>query len=95
MARNIIEIKPETGQKDLVAIVFCLGAIIVLFPITMFQIYDESPSDPYSVGKWVNIIYTFRFFFFVFLIVILASATTSIWKKYKVNYVYIFGINIR
>jgi hypothetical protein len=31
----------------------------------------------------------------VFLIVILTSLATSILKKYKINYVYIFDINIR
>jgi hypothetical protein len=50
-------------------------------------------EDP--IGEWVNIEYTFRFFFFITLIVLGAAAATSILKRVKINYVYIFEINIR
>jgi len=67
----------------------------MLVPITMFLYFFPDPDDIYNLGNWSNILYTFRFFFFVNLIIFLASAATSIFKKFKINYVYIFGISIR
>jgi len=67
----------------------------MVVPISIFLVFFPDPDDIYNFGIWTNIEYTFRLFFFVFLIVILAAAATSIFKKYKINYVYIFDINIR
>jgi hypothetical protein len=74
----------------------------MLMPMTIFLIFSQDPAtvlpEPEyetNIGAWSNIDETFRLFLFVFLIVILTALATSILKKYKINYVYIFDINIR
>jgi hypothetical protein len=82
--------------------IYFFGAVSILVPLTIFFIYTQEPATviPYPVDEtniraWDNIEFTFRLFMFVLLIVVGTSLATSILKRHKINYVYIFDINLR
>lgn len=84
--------------KDLRVISFNLGAVITLGLIITFLVILFTGVDPeegttlHSISIWV-FFPAFSFSFSLILILYLLSFCLYVWRKYNINYVYIFEID--
>lgn len=81
-------------KKDVAVLYFFGGLVAFMLPLLIFFIFIPSSKDrEYYDPAWVSTVPTFRMTFATIQVLFSAGFAIQIFKKYKVNYMFIFELS--
>ena len=97
-ARNMLESKNlEVRKSDAMQMCFFAGVTVTLliFAFLLYFIHPSLKPDPESRDEFFSADAIYRTFFLLIYIILAAGICISVWTRYNINYMYIFGLSAK